>query len=575
MFMLRAQQVTSKDDRAEQGYAMVIISIITIFVFSLLGAFVTLSNLSKASTNAYVDGTNAFYVAESGLNRRADLLRQKFTDTITPTGTYPVNISSCFSTTTTATATDNDFECRSYGFKSRNNTARVTNTSGVTETKDNNEDVNYTAYTYVAPAQDYSTTPPALMQISSGQPYAGLNALEYQYNVYSTAKKNTLAGGDANVVLQMSFKSRVVPLFQFAAFYEEDLEMDSQMPMSVGGAVHTNGNLRAISYGFARSGESPYGTPNALSANFNTDDLQYASTRLLGNVTIVGSIYDRITASTWRPSWCSGSQTAADQTKNCGVMAVYKGSAADPSSDYNPANYAYFPDFDSTSRTTPLTATELLPFGSKMLDGSGGVRRLNPPKPGFLREKNYKTGEVGTYSAKADMRLKFFPSRAIPFSFTSIKSGGSGCAGFDIASDRQGFSTLSCASLTKGQLWSLQQPILRIATLPTSGSNDEKILKAIKVAIASSSSIITPYELKQPLPTTPTAGWQSTLNGLLPSGVTWSDIRTATPQSIEQILTSKGGTSSEILPPPIQVISGTSNQTDLNLNTGGFYNSPD
>jgi hypothetical protein len=46
----------------------------------------------------------------------------------------------------------------------------------------------------------------------------------------------------------MDFKSRVVPLFQFAAFYEDDLEMDSQMPMSVSGPTHTNGDLMAMSY---------------------------------------------------------------------------------------------------------------------------------------------------------------------------------------------------------------------------------------------------------------------------------------------------------------------------------------
>ncbi len=599
-FMLRAQQIAIRTDRcqadkmrSDAGYAMVIVSILSIFMFSLLAAYLTMTNLSKSATNAFVDGNNAFYVAESGLNRRADKLRQKFNDTITPTagsGSTPSNISSCFSVATTVTETDNDFECRSYGFQSNSSAATVQNTGstqawgGATQVTNNNQATNYVAYTYVKPTRDYAVTPPTLARIGSGEPYAGLNALEYQYNIYSTARINPSVPGGTNIVLQMGFKSRVVPLFQFAAFYEEDLEMDSQMPMSVGGPVHTNGNLRAISYGFARrggTGQTPYTSPGGeTSTTFNSNDLQFASTRLLGNVTVTGSIYERVPTSTSRPDFGSGwscGNNAGGQTKNCGVMAVYTGSATDPSTDYNPANYIYFPDFGTGGRTagassTPLTTSELSTFGSKMLDGSGGVKRLNPPKPGFLRERNYKTGEVGTYYGKADMRLKFFPSRAMPFSFISIQSGGSGCSGLDIPSDRQGFSTRACTTLNKGQLWSLQQPVLKIETAPTAGSDDDKIFQALKIAIASSSLLITPSELKQALPVTPTAGWQTTLNNLLPSGVTWAGLITATPQSIEQILKSKGGTNSEILPPPIQVISGTSSATDDNTNNGGFYN---
>jgi Tfp pilus assembly protein PilX len=77
-FILRAQQIAQQDGRSEKGYAMLMVSMISIALFSMLAAYMTMTNLNKSSTSAYVDGTNTFYVAESGLNRRAQQLRDKF-----------------------------------------------------------------------------------------------------------------------------------------------------------------------------------------------------------------------------------------------------------------------------------------------------------------------------------------------------------------------------------------------------------------------------------------------------------------------------------------------------------------
>jgi Tfp pilus assembly protein PilX len=517
-FILRAQQLNIRADRSEQGYAMVLISILSIVLFSLLAATLTIANLTKLSTNAYVDGTNTFYAAESGLNKRANDLREKFAISLLPTAgsaTTPASISDCFSIIVADTASvnsydiNNDFGCRNYRFKYGNNSTTLKSANGRTETTDKVDQIDYIAYTSVKPNQDYATIQPLPQTISPGEPFAGLNALEYKYTVSATAKKIDAiqSSGNATTVLQMDFKSRVVPLFQFAAFYEDDLEMDSQMPMSISGPIHTNGNLRGISYSIYNDAS----VKGQTSATFSPTNL-IAGTQLLGKVTAAGSIYERVASSTWRPESCG-------TTINCGVMAVYKGGVL-PLNERT--SYYYFPDFNSgTERTSPLTPTEINGFSNRMQDSTKGVARLNPPKPGFLRETTYKTPtETGLYYAKADLRLKFYPNRSMPFDLTSIQAG-SGCnlTTNKIPVDRQGSATLSCISLTKGQLRSLQQPVVTKSTLTTTGTQRENILKALRVAIAASSKIVPLSKLDQATDSfttlKATRSWVSTFETLL------------------------------------------------------------
>jgi Tfp pilus assembly protein PilX len=576
-FILRAQQIAQQDAGLDKGYAMMVTSLVSIAMFTLLAAYMTLTNLSKSSTNAYIDGTNTFYVAESGLNKRAELLRQKFIDYALPSANggsvnaaaLPSIIANCF-TTSTPTPTTNDFECRSYSFRYNNNAATSVGRDGSTVVSDvdnNPNSVNYTAYTIVSPAQDYSVTAPTTTTIPSGQAYAGLQAQVYKYTVYSTAAKpdltnttNPVQQSDAKTVLQMEFISRVVPLFQFAAFYEDDLEMDSQMPMAVTGPIHTNSDLMPMSYSI---NQDTAFTGGAVSATTITDDNLARGTRLLGKVTAAGKIYGGVASQTWHPSSC-GSVSTGTPTKNCGVMAVYKGTGLKT----DRANYYYFPDFTFKESATPaLSSSQVTAFGDRMLDGLSGAKRLNPPKPGFLREKNYKTNEVGAYYGKADIRLKFFPGRAMPFNLTPIKSGtGCSISTNDIPADRQGASALSCTALTKGQLRSLQQPVL-FTTSTTVSAADLNILKALKVAIAS--ALGTPLTLNDlattiDLTSTTLTGWQLTFRNLL----TATERTLLGTQSPNAIVAARA---SSFLPPPIQLITGTAQSTDLNIN-GSFCN---
>lgn len=70
--------------------------------------------------------------------------------------------------------------------------------------------------------------------------YRGLYALAREYEVTATA---TAGGTEAQSTLVQVVESDLVPLFQFAVFYEEDLEIAPGPAMTLGGRVHSNNNL--------------------------------------------------------------------------------------------------------------------------------------------------------------------------------------------------------------------------------------------------------------------------------------------------------------------------------------------
>ncbi len=440
--ILRAQQIAKQDPQQERGYAMVMVSILTVILFSLMSTYLTMANLTKSSTNAYVDGSNTFYAAESGLNKRADELRQRFIGYAVPTGLSPGNIANCFSLplSTSSSNTANDLECRNYPFKYNNNSAIVTGNDGTTQSQNINKQIDYTAFTFVADSTVYAPggLAPLPVVIPPGQIYAGLNVQQYRYTVYATAAKidsadavGSMQKGDARTVLQMEFKSQIIPLFQFASFYDRDLEINSTTPMTLTGRVHTNGNL--------------YVQPTPVVPNpSGTIGIDF-----LSNVTVAGDIYNRV--------------DAMPTTQN-GTARVLTGTS--------PSTYADFPAYNA-SRTDKLSTAELVPFMGRLTDSTAGVVALNPPAPSFLRKRNYYTNEIGEYFGKADLRLKMTPNSPIPFRFTAIQSGanakGETCATtYTVGQDpldnyidpRRDGSNFKCHQLSLGEITSLQQPIL-------------------------------------------------------------------------------------------------------------------
>ena len=537
--MLRAQQHARKES-SDTGYAMMLTSILTIFIFSLLAAYLTITNISKSATNAYTEANSTFYAAESGLNQRSDAVRQKFVNYATPTGVSPGavpgsisgpnHMAFCLDTDLTNDGSG-DFSCQKidYNYKHATGTTVSRDTNGQSlAASDYANNIKYTAYSFVSDRTIYSNPIlriPQVQTIPAGQVYAGLNAQEYRYTIYSmaTSKQPQDLDARAMTVLEMTFKSRNIPLFQFAAFYNGDLEMNSTAQMDINGRVHTNANL--------------YIQPTPLGTQ---------TTRLLGQVTAANSIYNRVDAST------------INRYGDTQVLLT-----GDPDNPTDPANtYGLFPAYDA-SRITPLTPTEIATFNRQVLDGTAGATVLQVPQPGFLRKRD-PSGAIGEYYGKADLRLEMVPLRAagnVPFNFTSIKDGGSGgsCTGFDISTGRQGTS-LKCSKLNEGQLRSLQQPVMskvvsneeRARFCPTVAVNhnsaslsERKVLRALQVAIAAQNTPIPLDRLNLPLSDPANASISSIALGLE------STLDPA--QSPAQLAGAVGGC---FLPAPIQVLTG-------------------
>jgi hypothetical protein len=554
--ILRAQQLGQKESmRAEGGYAMMIVSIVTVMMFSLLTAYLTISNISRSATNAYTEGNSTFYTAESGLNRRSDAVRQKFINYATPSGTSPgaiagviagpENMAACLDVSTTNDGTD-DFACQTLEPTYNHLTGTTVSKDAAT---DYSNSVKYSAHTFVSDRTTYLDPVRKIPQpqvIPSGQTYAGLNAQEYRYTVYSmaTSKQSGNLDARATTVLEMTFKNRVIPLFQFAAFYDGDLEMNSTSQMNINGRVHTNSNF--------------YSQPTPTK---KIKGVAVATTRLLAPLTVAGNIYNRVDSS---------SVLRFGDTE-----VLISGDPNNPSAASN--DYEYFPEYDS-GRTSPLTAPEIAVFKGKVLDGAAGATKLKIPLPGFLRKRD-KDNQISDYYGKADLRLEMLPKRtagSVPFNFSAIKDGGVGgsCSGFDIPGSRQGAS-LNCTALNEGQLRSLEQPVMAKVVIdeerarfcpslttnynPSSGG-DGQVLRALQVAIAAQNTPIPFSQLTDPL--------SSSGNESIKNIATVLNSSLDTSKSPIQLAAEKGGC---FLPAPIQVLTGSS-PANTNYNwLSGYY----
>ncbi len=461
--MLRAQQLARQDVKADRGYAMMMTSIVTIMLFSLMGAFLTMTNIAKSSTDAYIDGNNTFYAAESGLNRRANELRQRFENYNSPSDgattaeertqadRVPTKMKPCYSKdviSPTNPATSNDFECRNYPYKYSNRFGSSVDKNGaivLNENQDNNSAaIEYKAYTFVRDNTNYDTasTPAPIPIVIPIGPYIGLNAQEYRYTVNSTAAKpnpNILNGkveesGDNKTVLQMDFRSRSIPLFQFGAFYNGDLELNPSPQMDFNGRMHSNGNMYLTG-----------GNRTTL--------------RIDGNITVYqgqGTLADPTNEiNIGNPPLPSGYSAG-------GVVQIQKTPGAGFATPAALATIANLPT-NGSPLSTAVPIADFTPYNGRI---QKVANRLTPPPPGFLGklDANLRTGE---YYGKADLRLEMFPDRAVPFTLQVLASntgtpGGCGTGVFagNVIDRRADYSSLKCTNLTKGQLRSLMQPVL-------------------------------------------------------------------------------------------------------------------
>ena len=115
-----------------------------------------------------------------------------------------------------------------------------------------------------------------LVTLTSGE-FQGLYSMRDEWQIDVTAKQKN---SDAEVSLMRRFYNNRIPLFQFGAFYNDDLELNRPPLFTFGGKVHTNGNLFLSSY----KGEGVYFKSKITVVGEVVNDIWKTNTNLADNV---------------------------------------------------------------------------------------------------------------------------------------------------------------------------------------------------------------------------------------------------------------------------------------------------
>jgi hypothetical protein len=370
-------QLYKKPSHTPQGYILFLIISLSIALSGLLVAYALLAKVHSISVKSAANSNSGFYGAEGALNIRAEQLRSIFIDYRKPTGTSPTSLSACMDTDTTNNGSG-DFSCQSQTFA-----ASSSSSNGLT------------AYSYVVDSSNGQAT---MGTVPPGENFQNLNMLEYRYSINSVTQQANASSGQVTAMTEMAIKSRLIPMFQFAAFYLNDLEIVPGAQMNLSGPIHTNGNLYL-------------GGTGANFLNIN------------GQVTLSKNLYN---------SRKSNGETFPD-----GRVRIIN---ALGTSFLNLL-------FNGTGSTSPTTSAMdanrvATAWGSQV---KLGIDALSIPNASIL-DLN------GDYSQKADLKILYTPTSVsdttgIPFEMTSISRSASG-------------SVNSTTIITEGERRSLLQPVL-------------------------------------------------------------------------------------------------------------------
>ena len=372
-------QLYKKPSHTPQGYILFLIISLSIALSGLLVAYAILAKVHSISVKSAANSNSGFYGAEGALNTRAELLRGLFINYLTPTGTAPTSLSACMDADTTNNGSGN-FACQSQTFA-----ASDSSSNGIT------------AYSYVVDSTSYEPNgQPPRGTVPPGESFQNLNMLEYRYSINSVTQKANASSGEVTAMTNMAIKSRLVPMFQFAAFYLNDLEILPGADMNLSGPIHTNGNL--------------YLGANTL---LSVDSQVTLSKNLYNSRKNDGSTYPNGRVRIKTPT-----ETV---TPFSPLLRWGTGGTAETTSPMNPNLIA----------TRWISQIKL------------GIDALSIPNASIL-DLN------GDYSQKADLKFLYTPgsnATDIPFEMTSISRSSTG-------------SVNSTTVLTEGERRSLLQPVL-------------------------------------------------------------------------------------------------------------------
>jgi len=169
---------------------MLVICLLLLLMLSLIGiASITTSTSDMKVSGNEINQTGAFYAAESGLEQAAASIKSSYETTGNPPNPLP-----------SGNITENGYQ-------------------HVYTTTDNGAAVQAT--------------------LTEGA-YRGLYGLVKTFDISSRGYDS---GQESKIVLDMGIQDALIPLFQFAVFYQNDLEIAPGPNMTLGGRVHSNGNI--------------------------------------------------------------------------------------------------------------------------------------------------------------------------------------------------------------------------------------------------------------------------------------------------------------------------------------------
>lgn len=303
--------------RNEQGFALIAVFMF-ITTFSLLfSTYSFISRVEMKSLKASKDSFSGFNAAEAGLNLRADLIKNEFVNYNRPMGVSPSGVDACEDP---ATDGSGSFECQNHTLNS-----------------------GHVATTFI---QEDPLNPENIV-IPLGEQFAGLIASEYKYNVTSVARNNS---ENKEAHLELVFKSRLIPLFQFAAFFNDDLELMFAGLTDMSGPVHSNKDIY-IAQQTADWLSTPYGYyegPISTAMDFNRGvKFQTSCNNWDERVYVEDLTGDRLLPG------CSGSRFHVDDA----TLADYNGNITQNASEVTVPEPSTFEAFSLPDPGSPNTFT--------------------------------------------------------------------------------------------------------------------------------------------------------------------------------------------------------------------------
>lgn len=301
--------------RSENGF--------TIIIFLALLLMLTLAGINAVMTSTTevdiagneMNYNKVFYAAESGLEKAAAEIEQSYKTTAQPPDPLPSG---------TFTVNEDGYDGASASI-----------------------DVTYST-TQLGAAHQKNLTNGA---------YRGLYALATEYEVNSTGMTTN---SQNRADLKMIVESDLIPLFQFAVFYEPRLEIAPGPPMTLGGRVHSNGDL------YIQSG-------NSLTIN--------------SQMTAAGNIYH-------------GRYSGSGQSGANGDVFIMD-NFGNPVSMYQSGNWVDAYDDDWVENSLSL-------WGGRVEDGNHGITELNLPvvRSGDPIDMIKTAGEsADSYERKATLKI--------------------------------------------------------------------------------------------------------------------------------------------------------------------------